>query len=382
MKSISTPLFISSEVIALSFAAAVGFESHHQAVRYIDTEEEIREIESEILGYVASITEAFRIKDSNESPERFLGLSLPHWPLSSYEFSSLTYGNRQKAEAMILSAYRQPPSSLDSLVKWRDREADAGRDWEITDTSATISEALFKGVFTFASLPLIYVALLAIGWLWYFLLRRVAELINSLKGKIPNKSPDSTNILGMQILIRKNGKIIGPFSSDQITAMLDTGLIDPKDIASREGNAAWQPIHQILGLCPPVPDVSPSPAPARGSVSESAPQIKEHNEKPVEKPRIKAKLEESLDSRYRGVHVIGWLLVIFATFALLAPPGEGLDRGDRLSGNIAYLLGANVLPLTALVAGISSFRRLWTIGPILLIIYSSIIIAAISIRLF
>jgi len=183
MNTISKPRAISSALITLAFASAFGVHTYEYETRFGDTEEEIRLAESEILRYVASITEVIRITDTNEPSDQLYRLSLPHWPLSSFEFSSLNYQNKQKAESIILSAYRKPPASLDTFEKWKNRKSDAMQEWDITDSSAALMKALRIGGLAVAALPLVYFVLLILGWLWYFLLKRIAEMINALKGK-------------------------------------------------------------------------------------------------------------------------------------------------------------------------------------------------------
>lgn len=88
---------------------------------------------------------------------------------------------------MILLAYRKPPPALETLEKWKSREVDAMLQWEIAEPSFAIKEAMYYGGITFAGLPFIYIAMLIIIWLWYFVLLRIAELINSFKGNPPNQ---------------------------------------------------------------------------------------------------------------------------------------------------------------------------------------------------
>jgi hypothetical protein len=60
----------------------------------------------------------------------------------------------------------------------------------------------------------------------------------------------------MEIYIVKSGKETGPFTKEQITPMLDSGMVALTDLLWHEGLAGWIPVHQFLGVRPPLP-ISP-----------------------------------------------------------------------------------------------------------------------------
>src|SRR5690348_1964928 len=64
----------------------------------------------------------------------------------------------------------------------------------------------------------------------------------------------------MQIYIAKSGQQTGPFTQDQVQAMLNSGTVALTDSAWHEGLASWQPLSQVLNVSPPLPTVPPPPA--------------------------------------------------------------------------------------------------------------------------
>jgi uncharacterized RDD family membrane protein YckC len=62
----------------------------------------------------------------------------------------------------------------------------------------------------------------------------------------------------MEIYIAKSGKETGPFTKEQIPAMLESGMVMLTDSVWHEGLAGWIPIHQFLNVRPPIPRELPS----------------------------------------------------------------------------------------------------------------------------
>ena len=60
----------------------------------------------------------------------------------------------------------------------------------------------------------------------------------------------------MQIYIAKSGQQTGPFSTEQLKSMLNSGMIALDDSAWHDGLSAWQPLHQVLNIAPPTPQPS------------------------------------------------------------------------------------------------------------------------------
>jgi len=57
----------------------------------------------------------------------------------------------------------------------------------------------------------------------------------------------------MQLYIAKSGQQTGPFSTEQLESMLNSGMIALDDSAWHEGLTDWQPLHQILNIAPSLP---------------------------------------------------------------------------------------------------------------------------------
>ena len=53
--------------------------------------------------------------------------------------------------------------------------------------------------------------------------------------------------------IAKAGKETGPFTKDQIASMTESGMVSLSDSVWHEGMGDWTPVHQFLGVRPPVP---------------------------------------------------------------------------------------------------------------------------------
>lgn len=67
----------------------------------------------------------------------------------------------------------------------------------------------------------------------------------------------------MEIFIAKNDQQTGPFSIDQIQSMISAGMLNITDMAWHAELPDWIPLHQLLGICPPVPSSTTPPALAR-----------------------------------------------------------------------------------------------------------------------
>ena len=60
----------------------------------------------------------------------------------------------------------------------------------------------------------------------------------------------------MEIYVAKSGKETGPFSKEQIYSLQETGMLVSADLVWHEGLPQWVPVHQFLGLRPPLPESS------------------------------------------------------------------------------------------------------------------------------
>lgn len=57
----------------------------------------------------------------------------------------------------------------------------------------------------------------------------------------------------MEIFIAKNNQQTGPFTSEQLNSMISAGMVQITDMAWHSELPNWIPLHQILGVCPPIP---------------------------------------------------------------------------------------------------------------------------------
>lgn len=74
----------------------------------------------------------------------------------------------------------------------------------------------------------------------------------------------------IQIFIAQNGQKRGPFTQEQIQAMLASAEISLADIAWAEGHDNWKPLHVILGVSQPGQPLAASAAPTGNSASPKA----------------------------------------------------------------------------------------------------------------
>lgn len=74
----------------------------------------------------------------------------------------------------------------------------------------------------------------------------------------------------MEIYIAKSGKEAGPFTKEQVAGMLDSGMVARGDSVWHEGLPAWIPVHEFLGVRPPVPVVVPDDSEANRFPTDSS----------------------------------------------------------------------------------------------------------------
>jgi uncharacterized RDD family membrane protein YckC len=51
----------------------------------------------------------------------------------------------------------------------------------------------------------------------------------------------------------------GPFTVQQLETMISSGMVDVSDMAWHADLLDWAPLHQVLGICPPLPGAEPTP---------------------------------------------------------------------------------------------------------------------------
>lgn len=115
----------------------------------------------------------------------------------------------------------------------------------------------------------------------------------------------------MQIFIAKNDQQTGPFSIEQLESMIAAGMIQITDMAWHSELPNWMPIHQLLGVCPPIP------------------QSAQSNEREIRPPAAK-RIGDLLACVFFGVLLFLFLLMGVSGFALAVrslgnPLGPGVQ---------------------------------------------------------
>jgi|SRR6185436_14288661 len=145
----------------------------------------------------------------------------------------------------------------------------------------------------------------------------------------------------MEIYIAKSGQKTGPFSEEQIQSMLKSGMIGLADSAWHEGMSSWIPLHQVLKVCPPIPQASQSQIP------ETSPQQSRAN--PVRSGPI-----------IRDVAII-WALTFIGGFIVsIAGGASSLDQSQYVLAIAAsnLLLGTVGFTISGVLAPLGRWRHL------------------------
>ncbi|HWB61465.1 MAG TPA: RDD family protein, partial [Chthoniobacteraceae bacterium] len=69
----------------------------------------------------------------------------------------------------------------------------------------------------------------------------------------------------MNIHLEENGQAVGPYSQEQVRAMLASGQISASALAWAEGTSEWRPLNQIIPLGAPPPSYQPMSLAAAGA---------------------------------------------------------------------------------------------------------------------
>jgi len=73
----------------------------------------------------------------------------------------------------------------------------------------------------------------------------------------------------MELYLNQNGQQVGPYTEDQISAMIHSGALTRDDIVWHEGLSEWQPLHAVFDLPSPVAPPAPAYQVPRPASSES-----------------------------------------------------------------------------------------------------------------
>jgi hypothetical protein len=100
--------------------------------------------------------------------------------------SPLVYENERIAKAKALLRFNEnpiPSYSFDNNL-WTERFDISKQDWKIQSFSSRIVTSAGKGfVLFFVSIIISYLILTVIPWIWYFLLDRISELSQAIRGR-------------------------------------------------------------------------------------------------------------------------------------------------------------------------------------------------------
>ena len=153
------------------------------------------------------------------------------------------------------------------------------------------------------------------------------------------------------IYVHRGDETTGPFSEGQIQMMLNSGMIDPTDVAWREGLASWLPLHQLVNTGSALPvssqrsDSFPAATPALESKAVPKPvQAEKHKTSFFDflfKARDDGIQANELDDYCEKHRLPGFgLLAEIATFSTgIAQLNDTGCNEDLFDECFAYLLG-------------------------------------------
>jgi predicted PurR-regulated permease PerM len=178
-KKINFKVNLSISVLMGLLGAIIGFCIFWQSL-IGDTAREIENVEK-------------RINDLNKDIGKVIHFSMGEmtmpgcsWDELEIATSTLTIENEITAIAKALTRYKEKPKNMPTWGEniWDEREIISNRDWEVQSLSskimACIGVAFVYLCFTSIS---VFLLLIFIPCLWYFLLERIGELSNALRGK-------------------------------------------------------------------------------------------------------------------------------------------------------------------------------------------------------
>ncbi|MFH1371393.1 MAG: hypothetical protein ABII09_08935 [Planctomycetota bacterium] len=100
--------------------------------------------------------------------------------------SPLVHENKRIAKAKALLHFKENPIPSDEYETrlWENRFAISTQDWNIQSFSSRILRSTYIGFGLFFAVAIItYLILTIVPWLWYFLLDRVGELSQAIRGR-------------------------------------------------------------------------------------------------------------------------------------------------------------------------------------------------------
>jgi hypothetical protein len=107
----------------------------------------------------------------------------PGWDDLRPLWQPLKFGNQQIAEARTMLRYESKPGAV-SDYEWNRRFVVAAELWQVQELGALrLKKARFTIIGVVAGFVVAFVSLVALAWLWHFLLDRVRELSRAFRGE-------------------------------------------------------------------------------------------------------------------------------------------------------------------------------------------------------
>lgn len=169
------PKLVATVLIGVLTAASIG--SKYYNGDHGDDPEEIEIIEQFILGHDDN-----PFNDLIAGPASNPFLTKSNWNDATIKFRSLGAYNRKLAEAKMMLFYLENPSIYKSYT-WENRKKIAAADWKVYSREehllkTVIAVSFFLVVGSFAG----WVFLFVICWMWYFILDRIREFSQAIRG--------------------------------------------------------------------------------------------------------------------------------------------------------------------------------------------------------
>ena len=185
--TLKTRLLISASLSIIAFIGVFIFSWTNSSGDY---PEKIKEIEAAIEKEIGNIgkDKVITYKDKlGETRELIDDLDIFTWVNIDQITEPLNYSNEKIAKAKALVHFKKNPlSSTDYLWSdlWEKRFEVSKQNWKIETFKSKIFKSLGLGVVALVgSVIIVFLILLIIPWLWYFLLERLSEVSQAIRGK-------------------------------------------------------------------------------------------------------------------------------------------------------------------------------------------------------
>lgn len=158
----------------------------------------------------------------------------------------------------------------------------------------------------------------------------------------------------MRYFIGKDGKQLGPFSDEQVRAMLKTGEISYDDLGWHEGMTQWKPLRSLFSNFSATPFNPPgmrtSAAPFNPAAADAAtpPAAESFSEEPRLAGRGTRLGAILLDQLFAFILALPGLWMLFQPFIQDIKNGQTIEP-EQLAGQLGTALPILIIPLLAFV---------------------------------